>query len=513
MALAIVLGAIPAAGQDHAQLLDRGKRAFEAGDFESARTDLWAYLEATAGLTGPSRLPQADALYTIALMEADAAIAAQHYRTIVEEYAASSVADEALFRLAQLDLVEGRTEEAREKLQRLSVDYPFSRYQAEIPLWSGKAWLADRQYRQATDAFIEGFTRVKRQDLPQELSAAQREALGAEYVYQLARAFGEEGDSRTATQYYAMLALDYPDSPQAAEARLAVEAGEEPLQVAMAGEAEGGQVAPVAPAEEPVAPMGEPVAPAEEPAGEAPEVVIEDAGPREEDSAEAAAGGAPVYVPDGGAQAPAEEAPAEQAPDVIIEDARPREEPPRYEPAQEEPVGRSRRPSSSRTRARATSLRARPRPSGSRSARSRARPTPPNFPHASRATASSPKSRSESWRGRGTIGSGSVPSRCRLQPSGSKRRAAGSRRAATPPGRWTIDRTARTFADDSPRFHPLTALPLAASAQTTVDRAAKFPGRGSGDRARRRGRRRRQNRRGRVSGHSFLTYRCCMDML
>ena len=337
MALAIVLGAIPAAGQDHAQLLDRGKRAFEAGDFESARTDLWAYLEATAGLTGPSRLPQADALYTIALMEADAAIAAQHYRTIVEEYAASSVADEALFRLAQLDLVEGRTEEAREKLQRLSVDYPFSRYQAEIPLWSGKAWLADRQYRQATDAFIEGFTRVKRQDLPQELSAAQREALGAEYVYQLARAFGEEGDSRTATQYYAMLALDYPDSPQAAEARLAVEAGEEPLQVAMAGEAEGGQVAPVAPADEPVAPMGEPVAPAEEPAGEAPEVVIEDAGPREEDSAEAAAGGAPVYVPDGGAQAPAEEAPAEQAPDVIIEDARPREEPPRYEPAQEEP--------------------------------------------------------------------------------------------------------------------------------------------------------------------------------
>ena len=109
-AIATDFGAIPAAAQDAAQLLDRGKRAFEAGDFEAARTDLWAYLEATAGLTGPSRLPQADALYTIALMEADAGIAAQHYRTIVEEYAASSVADEALFRLAQLDLVEGRTE-------------------------------------------------------------------------------------------------------------------------------------------------------------------------------------------------------------------------------------------------------------------------------------------------------------------------------------------------------------------------------------------------------------------
>jgi TolA-binding protein len=338
--VALALVASPAAGQDAAQLLDRGKRAFEAGDYEAARTDLWAYLEATAGLTGPSRLPQADALYTIALMEADAGIAAQHYRTIVEEYAASSVADEALFRLAQLDLVDGRTEDARAKLQRLSVDYPFSRYQAEIPLWTGKAWLADRQYRQATDAFIEGFTRVKRMDLPQELSAGQREALGAEYVYQLARAFGEEGDSRTATQYYAMLALDYPDSPQAAEARLAVEAGGEPVQVAVAGQAEGGQAPPTAPAGEPVAPAGEPVAPAGEPVApadapveEAPEIVIEDAGPREEAPTESAAGGAPVYVPDAGAG----RAPVEEAPDVVIEDARPREEPPSYEPAREEP--------------------------------------------------------------------------------------------------------------------------------------------------------------------------------
>lgn len=337
--LALMLVTGPAAAQDSAELLDRGKRAFEAGDFEAARTDLWAYLEATSGLTGPSRLPQADALYTIALMEADAGVAAQHYRTIVEEYAASSVADEALFRLAQLDLVEGRTEDAREKLQRLSVDYPFSRYQAEIPLWTGKAWLADRQYRQATDAFIEGFTRVKRQDLPMELSAGQREALGAEYVYQLARAFGEEGDNRTATQYYAMLSLDYPDSPQAAEARLAMEGVGETVEVAMAGEPEGGAPVsggePMAPAEESVAPAEQP---GEEPAEETPEIVIEDAGPRE-DAPAGAAGGAPVYVPDAGAPAPTGE-----APDVVIEDARPREEPSPEEPAREEPVVREEPP-------------------------------------------------------------------------------------------------------------------------------------------------------------------------
>jgi cell division protein FtsN len=335
---ALLLGnAVPGAAQDPAQLLERGQREFEAGDFAGARTDLWAYLEATAGLSGPSRLPQAEALYTIALMEADAGIAAQHYRTIVEEYAASSVADGALFRLAQLDLVEGRTEDARAKLQRLSVDYPFSRYQAEVPLWTGKAWLADREYRRATDAFIEGFTRVKRQDLPQELSAAQREALGAEYVYQLARAFGEEGDNRTATQYYAMLALDYPDSPQAAEARLALGAvGEpagEPVQVA------------VAEAEEPAprveAPRDEPVA--EEPAPER-------AAPDAEAPVSPAGGGQPVYVPDDGGVS-TDAAPAVEVPDIVIEDARPRDEPameepppviiedarPREEPVREEP--------------------------------------------------------------------------------------------------------------------------------------------------------------------------------
>jgi TolA-binding protein len=328
----LLLGAAgPAAGQDAAQLLDRGKRAFEAGDFAAARTDLWAYLEATSGLSGPSRLPQADALYTIALMEADAGIAAQHYRTIVEEYAASSVADEALFRLIQLDIVEGRAEEAREKLQRLSVDYPFSRYQAEVPLWTGKAWLAEGQHRRATDAFIEGFTRVKRQDLPQELSAGQREALGAEYVYQLARAFGEEGDNRTATQYYAMLALDYPDSPQAAEARLALEGeGGAAVQVAAVGEEAAGGEAPreelpaeeppreEPPADEPAADAGEPVYVPEtgaEPAAEVPDIVIEDAGPRD--------------------QPAREEPPREEPPPVIIEDARPRDQPARDEPAGE----------------------------------------------------------------------------------------------------------------------------------------------------------------------------------
>ena len=73
--------------------------------------------------------------------------------------------------------------------------------------------------------------------------------------------------------------------------------------------------------------------PAETPIEDAPEIVIEDAGPREDAPEAAAAGGAPVYVPDAGSG----QAPAGQAPDVIIEDAGPREQPPREEPPREEP--------------------------------------------------------------------------------------------------------------------------------------------------------------------------------
>jgi hypothetical protein len=232
MAAALVVGlAGSMAAQDAGQLLERGKRAFEAGDFAAARTDLWAYLETTAGLSGPSRLPQADALYTIALMEPDAGMAAQHYRTIVEEYAASSIADEALFRLAQLDLVEGRNAEAREKLSgsrstiRSAATRPRSR--------SGPA----RRGSRSSSSGVRPTRSCRRlharetADLPQELSPAQREALGARYVFQLARAFPARrtsGRRRSTTR----CSPSTIRGAQAAEARLALDRGaaaEEPV--------------------------------------------------------------------------------------------------------------------------------------------------------------------------------------------------------------------------------------------------------------------------------------------
>lgn len=184
-ALAVLVLAGPARAQDDdpARLLSQGRDAYEAGDFDAAREALWAYLDATARVTGPSRLPQAEALWYIALMEPDAGVAANHYRTIVDEYPAASVADQAMFRLAIFDLVGGDPAAARERLGRLARDYPFSRNQPEIPMWMGRSYLAEGDERAAIQAFLDGYTKVKSQDLPTELPTAQREALAAEYAY------------------------------------------------------------------------------------------------------------------------------------------------------------------------------------------------------------------------------------------------------------------------------------------------------------------------------------------
>ena len=219
LTLAVLAAAGPVRAQDAQELLDDGRRAFEREDFDTARDRLWAYLDATANLSGAARLPQAEALYYIARMEPDAAVATQHYEIIIDEFLAASVADRALHRLGMLELASGRTAEARARFERLQRDYPFSRVQPELPLWLGRVQLAEGDPAGAAETFDEGFRRIRSQDLPRELNRAQREAMAAEYAHWLATAYFQAGDEEQAQRYYALLTLDYPDSPQAAEAR------------------------------------------------------------------------------------------------------------------------------------------------------------------------------------------------------------------------------------------------------------------------------------------------------
>jgi cell division protein FtsN len=215
--IAIVATSGEAQGQD--DLLADGRRAYERGEYALARETLWKYLDATANLTGAARMPQAEALYYIAVMEPDANVANRHYEIIVDEFPAASVADQALYRLGLFELSTGRPADGRGRFERLQREYPFSRAQPELPLLIGRTHMAEGNPTEAITSFEDGFRRIKAQDLPREMPRAQREAMEAEYAHWLANAHMDAGDERSAIQYYSLLTLDYPASPQASEAR------------------------------------------------------------------------------------------------------------------------------------------------------------------------------------------------------------------------------------------------------------------------------------------------------
>ena len=215
--IAIVANTGEARGQD--ELLAEGRRAYEREEYALARETLWKYLDATANLSGAARMPQAEALYYIAVMEPDASVANRHYEIIVDEFPAATVADQALYRLALFELATGRPTDARGRFERLQREYPFSRSQPELPLLIGRTHLTEGNSTDAVASFENGFRRIKAQDLPREMPRGQREAMEAEYAHWLASAHMQAGHEQTAIQYYSLLTLDYPSSPQASEAR------------------------------------------------------------------------------------------------------------------------------------------------------------------------------------------------------------------------------------------------------------------------------------------------------
>lgn len=343
---------VPAPAQDDpGDLLEDGRRAFQRQNYEEAREKLWAYLDATSNLTGAARMPQAEALYYIALMEPDAAVAGRHYQIIVDEFPASPIADGALHRLAILNLVEGKPDLAIQQFEQLRQNYPVSRYQPEIALWIGQARLAAGEPAAAIETFQEGYTRVKSGDLPREIPMGQRDALAAEYAHWLARSHESSGDVQTAMQYYAILTLDYPDSPQAADARqvLASRGGvtPPPAMASAAGERQPGETE----GEEPAGEGGEPPAPAVDVpavAAELPSAAAGEARPQRDQEVEDIAvadpvAAAPEGVGRGGERPPAaaEVRPAEAASeDVVVQPERPelvREETPRAAPPADAP--------------------------------------------------------------------------------------------------------------------------------------------------------------------------------
>lgn len=331
--IAIVATTGEARGQD--ELLAEGRRAYERGEYALARETLWKYLDATANLTGAARMPQAEALYYIAVMEPDANVATRHYEIIVDEFPAASVADEALYRLGLFELSTGRPADGRARFERLQREYPFSRAQPELPLLIGRTHMAEGNPTEAIASFEDGFRRIKAQDLPREMPRAQREAMEAEYAHWLANAHMDAGDEERAIQYYSLLTLDYPASPQASEARTTL------ASLRGAAQDEGvpregviGDVAVADPSAD--APVGGPEEEGEPeaPAAQAPDIP-EIAAPIPQDPGQAAPD-RPAAEEELEPQAPADEPPARVDPEPEPAAAPPAREAP--EPSAEEPA-------------------------------------------------------------------------------------------------------------------------------------------------------------------------------
>jgi cell division septation protein DedD len=87
----------------------------------------------------------AEALYWRALFGTSAADAEPHFRRIVVEYPAHARAEDATFRLAQLELARGDRERALAHLQRFEREYPSSGQRARASLMLARLHLDQRE--------------------------------------------------------------------------------------------------------------------------------------------------------------------------------------------------------------------------------------------------------------------------------------------------------------------------------------------------------------------------------
>ena len=99
-----------------------------------------ALVDSVLAATQPGTPRYAEVLFTKASLSATAAETERDYRRVTVEYPSSPRADDALLRLAQLELARGDKEEARQHLQRLDRDRPASATAPRANLSVAHAW-------------------------------------------------------------------------------------------------------------------------------------------------------------------------------------------------------------------------------------------------------------------------------------------------------------------------------------------------------------------------------------
>src|SRR5688572_15879740 len=139
----------------------RARRQATDGDLTGARV----ILDSLANQTGlaPSRL--AEVLFWRATYAQTAAGAERDYRRIVVEHPYSARAEDALLRLAQLELARGDQQLAVRHLERLVLEHPQSPNRPRAQYWMARAWMDAGEPAKGCNALAQALTSAASTDV------------------------------------------------------------------------------------------------------------------------------------------------------------------------------------------------------------------------------------------------------------------------------------------------------------------------------------------------------------
>ena len=140
-----------------------------------------ALVDSMYRISAPASAERAEALFWRATLAATAADAERDYRAIVVDHATSARVEDALLRLAQLELARGDRDGALRHLQRLSTEFPGSRQGARTNYWTARVLFEKGDLAAACAANGEALTHVAATDieLKNQIEYQQQRCRGA----------------------------------------------------------------------------------------------------------------------------------------------------------------------------------------------------------------------------------------------------------------------------------------------------------------------------------------------
>lgn len=119
-----------------------------------------ALVDSMYRVSAPISAERAEALFWRATLAATAADAERDYRAIVVDHATSPRVEDALLRLAQLELARGDRDGALRHLQRLSTNFPGARQSARTSYWIARVLFEKSDLTGACSANADALARV-----------------------------------------------------------------------------------------------------------------------------------------------------------------------------------------------------------------------------------------------------------------------------------------------------------------------------------------------------------------